>query len=49
MTGFVVIGTPVYVKYIIVSLGAILNGIGGSVIWTSTSTYIHKVCHYYHK
>ena len=31
------------------ALGAIVNGIGASFLWTSVGSYIHKVCHLYNK
>ena len=30
-------------------LGAVVNGIGASFLWTSVGAYIHKVCHMYDK
>jgi hypothetical protein len=36
-------------KYTIAAFGAIINGIGGSFLWTSIGSYIHKVCHIYDK
>jgi hypothetical protein len=31
------------------ALGAIVNGIGASFLWTSVGSYIHKVCHLHNK
>jgi hypothetical protein len=49
LTGFFVSGTSVEVKYIAAGLGAAINGVGASFIWTSVGTYIHKICHLYDK
>lgn len=49
MTGFLISGTPMYVKYLVVGLGAFVNGVGGSLLWISLGRYIHKVCHLYDK
>lgn len=48
-TGFFMAGKPTYVKYLFAAVGAIVNGIGGSFLWTSIGSYIHKVCHFYNK
>lgn len=31
-------------KYILAALGATINGISSSFLWTSVGSYIHKVC-----
>jgi hypothetical protein len=46
-TGYFMAGTPLAVKYILAAIGAIINGIGASFLWTSVGSYIHKVCHKY--
>lgn len=49
LTGFFISGTSIEVKFIMAGLGAVVNGIGASFLWTSIGSYIHKVCHFYEK
>lgn len=49
MTGFLISGTPVYVKYMVAALGATVNGFGASFLWTGLGSYIHQVCHLHNK
>lgn len=49
VTAFFISGTPQYVKFIVVALGSIANGIGATFLWTSVGAYIHKICHKYGK
>jgi MFS family permease len=42
-------GEPIEVKFILAALGASVNGIGASFLWTSVGSYIHKICHTHHK
>lgn len=49
LTGFFVSGTSTPVKLALAALGATVNGIGASFLWTSVGTYIHKVCHAHDK
>lgn len=49
LTGFFVEGTSIYVKFTMAALGATVNGIGASFLWTSVGSYIHKICHAHNK
>lgn len=41
LTGFFMVGTPDFVKYLLGACGAILNGVGASFMWTCAGSYIH--------
>lgn len=45
--GFFLSDASTFLKYLITGVGAGINGIGSSFLWTSVGTYIHKVCHIY--
>ena len=45
LSGFMISGTPTWVKYTVTGLGALCSGIGSSILWISVGSYIHKVAH----
>ena len=43
-TGIFIIGAPVFMKYILVGAGSIINGITSAYLFTCVGRYIHNVC-----
>lgn len=45
-TNIFIVNSSETVKYILVFIGATINGLFASILWVSVGRYIHNACHH---